>query len=183
MLTALDSAPQALLRRGAVAAVPVRPRWLGRPPATATRGEPVRLAPGVWIVRERHWIGAAALDTAAELPDYPDREPPTTRKPRYSPPAWHRRGLCSKLPLSLSDPLFFGSDSNVPPEGLILAVTVARRLCENCPVARTCLTDALVNDHRYGVRGGTSGRERGKMRLALAAGATVAQVVDQCLQG
>src|SRR6478609_8938476 len=67
------------------------------------------------------------------------------------PGGWKFRGLCSKLPLDLSDPLFFGVEGNVPPEGLIVAVNAARRICAQCPVARTCLTDALLSDHRYGV--------------------------------
>ena len=97
------------------------------------------------------------------------------------PGGWKFRGLCSKLPLELSDPLFFGTEENVPPEGLIVAVNAARRVCAACPVARTCLTDALLTDQRYGVRAGTSGRERGKLRLRLAAGATIADLVDECL--
>ena len=97
------------------------------------------------------------------------------------PGGWKFRGLCSKLPLALSDPLFFGTEENVAPEGLITAINAARRVCASCPVARACLTDALLTDQRYGVRAGTSGRERGKLRLRIAAGATVTELVDECL--
>jgi WhiB family redox-sensing transcriptional regulator len=179
VLATLGPEAQTLLPRPVPPGLPAPPRWFTTPPLR--RSVACELAPGIWVVPDRRWLPAGAVDNAAELVDPPDADEPVTRSPRYAPPSWHRRGLCSKLPLDLSDPLFFGVEGNVPPEGLIVAVNAARRVCAQCPVARTCLTDALLSDHRYGVRAGTSGRERSKMRMAIKAGASVVEMVDLCL--
>jgi WhiB family transcriptional regulator, redox-sensing transcriptional regulator len=157
MLSMLSTAPTTVSARGVGAIVFVRTRWLSNPPVRNTRTGP--------------------LDTAADLPDRLDDEPP----PRPRPTSWQRRGLCRKLPLDLSDPLFFGDEGQRAPEDLIVAVQTARRLCVQCPTRGECLTYALANDMRYGVWGGTSGKQREKMRLRLVAGASVEELVAECL--
>ena len=157
MLFTLTTAPTPLSTRGAGALVFVRTRWLTAPPARSrSRG----------------------LDTAAELPDPIDHEPSA---PKRTPTSWQRRGLCRKLPLDLSDPLFFGNEDRQAPEDLIVAVETARRMCGHCPVPRDCLTYALSHDMRYGVWGGTSGKQREKMRARMLTGTTVEELVDECL--
>ena len=179
MLHTLTADEEALLPRPVPPGTMPPPRWFTTVPLRVSAG--VELAPGVWIVPDPRWLPATAVDNAAELGDRSDADDPPVRSVRYAPTGWKLRGLCSKLPLDLSDPLFFGAEGNVPPEGLIIAVNAARRVCAACPVARTCLTDALLTDQRYGVRAGTSGRERSKMRLRIAEGTTVAELVDECL--
>ena len=160
MLFSLTATPTSLSSRGVGVAVFVHTRWLSAPPAKG---------------RSR------ALDTAAELPDSPDEDLRPPRSPRYGPGDWQRRGLCRRLPLELSDPLFFGNEDRQAPEDLIVAVETARRMCDHCPVPRDCLTYALSHDMRYGVWGGTSGKQREKMRVRMALGASVEELVDECL--
>jgi WhiB family redox-sensing transcriptional regulator len=61
---------------------------------------------------------------------------------------WMARGKCRDVPPAV----FFPSDG--------LGVQAAQRICEGCPVARTCLEYALANRIDHGVWGGCSERER-----------------------
>lgn len=159
-------------------ACPVRPRWIGPPPTDTVDGDRHQLAPGVWIVRDRRWLPPAALDTAAGIPDPIDEDAPEPRPVlRALRPAWQRRAICSSMPERLYDAIFFGEEELLEPGMRIVAVNAARRICAACPVARQCLTQALTEDDRYGVWGGASGRQRTRMRKAIAAGATVDEVV------
>ena len=158
-----------------------RLRWFSTPPLQSWRGERVQISVGVWIVRYRHWVKPGSLDTAAELPDPPDADPVAPRSVRYAPAPWQRRSLCRRLPLDLTDPLFFGTEKRQAPEDLIVAVETARRVCNVCPVQRECLTHALAFDMRYGVWGGTSGKQREKMRGRLAEGASIEGLVCEWL--
>jgi hypothetical protein len=173
MLTALGLDPVTYQPRADAVTVPTR--WLQEPPASQPTGERVQIALGVWIVRYRHWAAPGSLDTAAELPDLPDADPPLSRSPRYPTPGWKRRGLCSSLPLDLMDPLFFGTEDRQAPEDLIVAVETARRVCALCQVDSECLTYALTHDMRYGVWAGSSGRQREKMRTRIEAGETTVE--------
>lgn len=151
--------------------LPVRARWITRRPRTVPHRPPgtprVRLAPGVWIVPQ------------------PDETPDPTCPPHhhfgYSPPAWQTRGLCAHLPVEESDRLFFGIENREAPGRLIAAANKARAICRRCPIEAACLTNALLHDERYGVWGGTSGRQREKLRVRLGAGASVDELVRECL--
>lgn len=160
MLSTLGPTPTSLSIRGVGVVVFVRTRWLSSAPVPTVR---------------------RGLDTAADLPDLPDGDPAPPRVDRYGPMGWKRRGLCRTLPLDLSDPLFFGNEDRQAPEDLIVAVETARRVCNVCPVQRECLTHALAFDMRYGVWGGTSGKQREKMRGRLAEGASIEGLVCEWL--
>jgi len=65
---------------------------------------------------------------------------------------WMFRGRCQD-----TDPgLFF------PSEGV--GVALAQRVCAECPVVAECLEYALINGIEHGVWGGTSERERNRIR-------------------
>jgi WhiB family redox-sensing transcriptional regulator len=171
MLATLGSVPVTHTPRDQ--ALITAPRWFSTPPPRTGRAERQEVSLGVWVVRYRQNSKPGSFDTVAELPDAPDAEP--------RPVPWKRRALCGSLPLELSDPLFFGTEDRQAPEDLIVAVETARRVCTICPVRRDCLSWALRNDMRYGVWGGTSGKQREKMRARLAAGASVQELVDEWL--
>ena len=56
--------------------------------------------------------------------------------------------------------------------------TVARGVCESCPVRRSCLAYALATGEPDGVWGGLDELERVWMRLALTEGTRVAAILD-----
>jgi WhiB family redox-sensing transcriptional regulator len=80
-----------------------------------------------------------------------------------APSGWPERAACRD-----KDPdLFF------PPEeerGRYAAFreTLAKRICLRCPVLRECTDYALVADERYGVWGGLTPVERGRLRRRRA---------------
>jgi WhiB family redox-sensing transcriptional regulator len=45
----------------------------------------------------------------------------------------------------------------------------AKAVCANCPVSRPCLEMALADPHIEGVWGGTSDKDRRRIRKGLAA--------------
>lgn len=67
-------------------------------------------------------------------------------------PDWQARALCKKYP----DIDFFPSDG--------YGVTVAQRICADCPVRTDCLEYALGHNEDHGVWGGASERERRRIR-------------------
>src|SRR4051812_35644806 len=135
--------------------VDIRVRWIGPSPHRAPPARRVRLAEGVWII--------------------------PARRGRLSPPDWTADALCARLSTRDADPIFFGVERREAPGALIAAANTARQICARCPVRATCLTHALVSGERYGVWGGTSGRQRAKLRLRLEAGAGVDELVTECL--
>jgi len=156
MISTLGRAPVSLLppfRQGPY--VDIRVRWIGTRPARPAPPRRVRLAEGVWIIPER--------------------------RRRLSPPGWMAAALCAQLPTRASDPIFFGVERREAPGTLIAATNTARQICLRCPVVVTCLTHALVSGERYGVWGGTSGRQRAKLRLRLGEGAGIDELVAECL--
>lgn len=50
------------------------------------------------------------------------------------------------------------------PAGYGNSVEAAKRVCRLCPLQADCLDYALANDERYGVWGGTSERDRSRLR-------------------
>lgn len=80
--------------------------------------------------------------------------------------------------MDLADRIFFGTEERTAPEDLILGVHAARRICAACPVARQCLTAALVQGERYGVWGGASGKQLARMRERIEGGETIEHVVE-----
>ena len=67
---------------------------------------------------------------------------------------WAARGACVGLPVDL----FYPERGGVSP--------FAKETCAGCPVRDECLDYALTNVIRHGVWGGTSEKERRKLRAA-----------------
>jgi WhiB family redox-sensing transcriptional regulator len=57
-----------------------------------------------------------------------------------------------------------GSPNMFPNEADTDAVNRARNECDHCPVKRVCLDTALHNNERFGMWGGTTPKERERMR-------------------
>jgi WhiB family redox-sensing transcriptional regulator len=64
------------------------------------------------------------------------------------------------------------SDRDVRPLGWSLAQEEAKRTCLMCPVITECLTDALTEKDRYGIRGATTPSERKALAALPVAEAT-----------
>lgn len=62
-------------------------------------------------------------------------------------------------PCTRTDPEIFFPDSTTPPA----VVRVALDCCSRCPVRKECLDEALA-DHRHGIWGGTTEKERRQLR-------------------
>lgn len=69
---------------------------------------------------------------------------------------WKQLGLCSQVDPDLWFPEKGGSARE------------PKRICQDCPVRAQCLEYALETDQRFGVWGGTSERERRKIKRASA---------------
>ncbi|MDR0505030.1 MAG: WhiB family transcriptional regulator [Bifidobacteriaceae bacterium] len=74
------------------------------------------------------------------------------------PLAWQELALCPQ-----TDPEAF-----FPEKGG--STREAKRICSACEVQRECLEYALAHDERFGIWGGTSERERRKIKQRRAAG-------------
>lgn len=66
--------------------------------------------------------------------------------------SWMQRAVCRSQ----------GSETFFPSDGR--GVTAARKVCELCPVRQSCLDYAMTNEILHGVWGGTSERERARLR-------------------
>lgn len=83
--------------------------------------------------------------------------------------SWQDRGLCAQ-----TDPEEFFPDKGG-------ATRYAKAICAVCPVQAECLDYALANDERFGVWGGTTERDRRKIKRALADEAGIERVpCDRC---
>lgn len=78
-----------------------------------------------------------------------------------APADWHTQALCIGV-----DPAVFFPGSGVNGRA-------AKRICMACPVRAACLAEALRCGDEHGIRGGTSAKERSKLR------ASVSSPVDQ----
>lgn len=72
-------------------------------------------------------------------------------------PKWEERALCGQ-----TDPEAF-----FPEKGG--STREAKRICSRCEVRADCLTAALLDDERFGIRGGLSERERRKLLRSMIA--------------
>jgi len=69
-------------------------------------------------------------------------------------PRWMERAACRGLPTDL----FF------PHRGGIDTAAAAKAVCAACPVSDDCYEYAFASNERHGIWGGTSERERRRMR-------------------
>lgn len=74
-------------------------------------------------------------------------------------PEWMARGLCAQTDPEAFFPVKGGSTGE------------AKRICNRCEVRQECLDHALANDLRYGIWGGTSDRERQRLKRDRQRGA------------
>ena len=70
-----------------------------------------------------------------------------------SPGAWALQGVCR----GVDTDVFFPTRGGVP--------GAARQLCDRCPVAAPCRTYALTYPGLQGIWGGTSGKDRRRIRI------------------
>jgi WhiB family transcriptional regulator, redox-sensing transcriptional regulator len=73
---------------------------------------------------------------------------------------WRDEGLCAQI-----DP-----DLWFPEKGE--STRAAKEVCAACPVTEECLAYAMTGEIRFGVWGGTSERERKKLKAAAEAAST-----------
>lgn len=159
------------------------PTWfVPAPPKSAKPSPRFLLAPGIWIVRERQWWPVSVLDTAALAPPLTDVEPVKRIFPFVE---WHELANCLAGPgdIEESDSMFFGVDDENHPALPPRKIAAARAKCARCPVARTCLTWALTEREEFGIWGGQTGRQRTELQKRMNRGATVAELVAECLPG
>lgn len=144
--------------------------------ALSPRGR-YRLAPGIWIVTQTIAWPASALDIAAHLPWVEPEVEPISRG--HLIPRWHDQAACNEVPNA--DDLFFGLDDEGHPPLPPRYFRAARAICEQCPVIRKCLTQALGQPEHFGVWAGTTGRQRVPLRARIKAGESVESLVDEWL--
>lgn len=94
---------------------------------------------------DRH-VGGILAGTAAAAPDLALASPDDW--------AWQDQGLCAQ-----TDPALF-----FPEQGE--SARDAKRVCAACPVRARCLQWALETGQQHGVLGGTTERERRRIRAA-----------------
>lgn len=130
------------------------------------------IEPGVYLVPHRQWISASELDRYHDLP--PVEVEITPRRPL--PSSWKEQAACHGMDLTL----FFGDEGAARPAMRRSVLRRAKEVCDECPVVRECLANALENDER-GVWGGTSRRQRKVWLVQISKGErTIEEVVDEC---
>jgi WhiB family redox-sensing transcriptional regulator len=72
-------------------------------------------------------------------------------------PKWFADALCAQVGVGAADE-WFPEQGGDP--------SVARAVCDQCPVRALCLDHALADTTLVGVWAGTTGRERGRIRGA-----------------
>lgn len=91
-------------------------------------------------------------------------------------PEWHLRAKCR----GVDDVVFFGShDPDVRPQFNLTEIAAAMSICEDCPVRRICLTEALVNRERYGVWGMSTQSQRKYMFKMIDEGSSIEVLVEE----
>lgn len=76
--------------------------------------------------------------------------------------SWQAAALCAQI-----DSGIFFPEKGEP-------TTLAKQVCRRCPVDGECLAYALRNNERFGVWGGTSERERRRLRGTAGSGTEAA---------
>ena len=99
--------------------------------------------------RYRRAVHVAVVRLLMTPGDIPDLDP-------FQRPAWQRRGACRGEPLGR---FFPGRGEDLAP---------GKAICAGCVVRSDCLGYALADDQLQGIWGGTSDRERARMRRATA---------------
>lgn len=79
------------------------------------------------------------------------------RHPEPRAPAWQDYAACAGHP---TPQLWFPTND----EGQAAAAQEARNICAGCPVRDPCLEYAVANREQHGIWGGTTERERRKIR-------------------
>jgi WhiB family transcriptional regulator, redox-sensing transcriptional regulator len=74
----------------------------------------------------------------------------------FLPTDWQVGAICAELPEDEADAIFF------PERGG--SSKAAKAICARCPVRSECLDYALVSKEPFGIWGGTSERERRRLR-------------------
>lgn len=65
--------------------------------------------------------------------------------------------------------MFYGDNERPGAQPLTPAeLAAARRVCHYCPSRSECLSEALITDERFGVWGGFTGAERGRILTRYA---------------
>ena len=128
-----------------------RARGRRRPYTDAPRQEP-KLSE-LEAVRIRQVLAAEAVAKSLMVSDGGGRELITLEDLLHR-PEWHRRAACRGSGLSSYFPIRGES------------VTPAKAVCESCEVQDECLAVALADPDILGVWGGSSFRERQRMRRA-----------------
>jgi len=75
---------------------------------------------------------------------------------------WLLRAACANEDVSL----FYDSDAETP-NARQQRVTIARAICNDCPVRKECLETALLNDEPYGIWGGYTPPERHALKRIM----------------
>jgi WhiB family redox-sensing transcriptional regulator len=73
-----------------------------------------------------------------------------------APLGWRQRAACARP--GVDPDLFF------PDPGQRGKVAHAKRICARCPVQAPCLADALATQDEYGIRAGTTAKDRSRIR-------------------
>jgi WhiB family redox-sensing transcriptional regulator len=164
-----------------LAAAPLhRAGWVSAVPSAPSPGSERRvLAPGVWTVRRKS-------RPTPNGPISPGLVALWWATPR---PPWHPQAACHAHPDA--DAVFFGAGEHHPTLAPT-AIELAKAMCHSCPVVVACLTWALEARHEqadgfistgeeFGIWGGTTGRQRAKLQKRRKLGASVAELVAECL--
>lgn len=113
---------------------------------------------------------------------YEEEPPPLEDIPRYLNmatlyPDWHAEARCNQE----SETVFFGqSEPDVRPQYTLSEIKRARSVCETCPVAKQCMTAALLNREEFGVWAGSTRSQRKTMLKRIASGeSTIDKEVDR----
>ncbi|MBV8160632.1 MAG: WhiB family transcriptional regulator [Acidimicrobiia bacterium] len=73
--------------------------------------------------------------------------------------SWREQAACRDAAAELFFPVRGHTD---------VEIEAAKRVCATCPVQRECLEFALLSHEEFGIWGGTTGRERRRMRKVMA---------------